>query len=187
MDTYPVMEVVQEYSSRFLHVEIEYIHWSKKERLIKSWCRHFTVFLQILTNNSQLISVEFQHLPECFEQIDTTTYTNICRTIIHFLGSQHRLKRVEIRICFFRFNEGVELLRKLTENSRETHLVLRDFIRYELMDKVTSSFQDSLVIRGRPQMMLRLEGREGDREIVRRGARRPGRGGNKKCDIPHFG
>ncbi|GBM07472.1 hypothetical protein AVEN_100687-1 [Araneus ventricosus] len=148
MDTLPGIEFVHEYSRTFLHVEIEYIHGSEKQPFIKRFCRHFIVFLQILTRNSQLISVKFLNLSDCFEHMDTPTYAYICRIIIDFIGSQHRLRQVEFRNCFFRFHEGVELLRKLTENSREslTHLVLLEFIRYEPMDKVISSFHDSLVI-----------------------------------------
>ncbi|GBN90056.1 hypothetical protein AVEN_91915-1 [Araneus ventricosus] len=147
MDTCPIMEFVQKYSSQFQHVEIECIH-STEKRLIKRWCVHFKVFLHILTSNSQLISVKFLYLSNCFQHIDTPTYVDICRTISLFLESQHRLKRVEFRICSFRFNEGVELLGKLTENSREslTHLVLVLFVRYEPMDKVISSSHDSFVI-----------------------------------------
>ncbi|GBO28184.1 hypothetical protein AVEN_10991-1 [Araneus ventricosus] len=148
MHTCPVMEFVHKYSSMFLHVEIEYIHRSKEENLIKRWCWHFIEFLQILTSNSQLISVQFLNLSECFEHIDTATYANICGRIFLLLGSQHHLNRVEFRLCSFRFPEGVEILRKLTENSREslTHLVLLEFISYEPMDNVILSFQDSLVI-----------------------------------------
>ncbi|GBN86320.1 hypothetical protein AVEN_188553-1, partial [Araneus ventricosus] len=147
MDTCPIMEIVQKYSSQFLHVEI-YCIYSMETRLIKRWCRHFIVFLQILASNSKLISVKFLYLSNCFKHIDTPTYVDICRTIIHFLESQHRLKRVVFNICSFRFDEGVEILGKLTENSREslTHLVLQEFIRYEPMDKVISSSHDSFVI-----------------------------------------
>ncbi|GBO22552.1 hypothetical protein AVEN_37064-1 [Araneus ventricosus] len=147
MDTCPIMEFVQKYSSQFLHVEIECIY-SVEKRLIKRWYRHFIVFLQILTSNSQLISVKFLNLSNCFQHIETPTYVDICRTIIHFLESQHQLKRVEFRICSFRFNEGVELLGKLTENSSEslTNLMLRQFIGYDLKDKDISSSHDSLVL-----------------------------------------
>ncbi|GBO22553.1 hypothetical protein AVEN_37065-1, partial [Araneus ventricosus] len=146
-DICPIMEFVQKHSSQFLHVTIFSIN-STEKRLIKRWCRHFIVFLQILTSNSKLISVKFMFLSNCFRHIDTPTYVGMCRTIIHFLESQHRLKRVAFRICSFRFDEGVEILRKLTENSREsiTHLVLREFIRYEPMDKVISSSHDSFVM-----------------------------------------
>ncbi|GBO14799.1 hypothetical protein AVEN_67759-1 [Araneus ventricosus] len=120
----------------FRHVEIEYILFRKKH-LIKTWCRHFIVFLQILINNSQLISVKFEDLSYCFENIDTSTYDDIYRTIDDFLVSRHHLKRAEFPGCFFRFHKGVELLRKLTENSSEslTHLPLRKFVHYEPKDK----------------------------------------------------
>ncbi|GBN10977.1 hypothetical protein AVEN_131192-1 [Araneus ventricosus] len=147
MDTCPVMEIVQNHSSVFQHVVIRYIN-CKKTHLIKSWCKYFKIFLRILTSNSRLISVEFLNLSKCFEHIDTATYAHIYRAILDFLGSQHLLEEVEFRSCSFRLHDGVELLRKLTENSREslTALVLREFIRYEPTDQVISSFQDSLVI-----------------------------------------
>ncbi|GBN86321.1 hypothetical protein AVEN_188554-1 [Araneus ventricosus] len=147
MDICPIMEFVQKHSSQFLHVKILCIY-STEKRLIKRWCRHFIVFLQILTSNSKLISVTFLFLSNCFQQIETPTYLDICRMIIHFLESQHRLKRVVFNICSFRFDEGVEILRKLTESSREslTHLVLREFIRYEHMDKLIWPSHDSSVI-----------------------------------------
>ncbi|GBN12220.1 hypothetical protein AVEN_115432-1 [Araneus ventricosus] len=147
MDTCPVIETAQNDCSVFQHVVIRYIE-CKEKRLIKSWCRYFKIFLRILTSNSQLISVVFLSLSKCFEHIDTATYAHIYRAIFDFLGSQHLLEEVEFSFCSFRLHDGVELLRKLTENSREslTVLILREFIRYEPMDKVISSFQDSLVI-----------------------------------------
>ncbi|GBM30302.1 hypothetical protein AVEN_52705-1 [Araneus ventricosus] len=130
-DNCPVMKFVQKYGSMFRHVEIKYT-FLRKKYLIKTWCRHFIVFLQLLANTSQIISIEFQDLTYCFQDLGTPTYNDICIAIADFLISQH-LKRVEFYDCSFSFREAVELLRKLTENSREslTHLVLRKFVLSE--------------------------------------------------------
>ncbi|GBM06354.1 hypothetical protein AVEN_129370-1 [Araneus ventricosus] len=85
MRTGDMMKFVWKYSSMFRHVEIEYIEYAKKH-LIKSWCRHFEVFLHILSSNPQLISVKFKDLSGCIWHIaDTPTYDNICRRIVVFL------------------------------------------------------------------------------------------------------
>ncbi|GBL85981.1 hypothetical protein AVEN_89046-1 [Araneus ventricosus] len=69
MDTCPVMEFLQQYSSIFLQVEIECMK-CKEMRLIKSWCRHFIIFLQILTSNSQLILDKFSNFSKYFKHIE---------------------------------------------------------------------------------------------------------------------
>ncbi|GBL85672.1 hypothetical protein AVEN_193130-1 [Araneus ventricosus] len=148
-DTCPVMKFVQKYNSMFRHVKVS-LDFSLKKRLIKTWCRHFIAFLQILTDNSQLISVEFQDLSHCFLKIDNTTFDDTCRAIANFLGSQHHLKRVEFRYCWFEFPEAVEILRKLTEKSRKslTHLVIRKFVRYNPMKQE----QDSIFTQNLPTL-----------------------------------
>ncbi|GBM14013.1 hypothetical protein AVEN_166198-1 [Araneus ventricosus] len=112
-----VEKFAQKCSSMFRHVEIKFLSY-KNKHWIETWCRKLILFLQILINNSQLISVKFR----CpFWKIDTPTYDAICRTIVDFLRSQQHLKRVEFRYCSFKFHEGVEILRKLTENNRGVH------------------------------------------------------------------
>ncbi|GBN77185.1 hypothetical protein AVEN_157049-1 [Araneus ventricosus] len=140
MDSCPVMKFVRKYSSMFRHIEIHYL-MTFKEHLMYTWCRHLIVLLQMLSSNSQLISVKFQDLVYCFESIDTQTYDDIFRAISNFLGSQHNLKRAEIYKCFFGYQEGVKIFKNLTENRREslTHLVLRKFVRYEAKDKEQKS------------------------------------------------
>ncbi|GBN81550.1 hypothetical protein AVEN_222587-1 [Araneus ventricosus] len=135
-DNCKVMTFVLKYSRMFRHVEIDCIQ-AMKRRLIKSWSRYFIEFLQILTSNSQLQSFKLLYLSSSLTYIGTPTYKNICRAIADFLGSQRHLKRVEFDYCSVEFNEGVEFLRKLTENSREslTHLVLRRFVYRKLSDR----------------------------------------------------
>ncbi|GBM74368.1 hypothetical protein AVEN_156451-1 [Araneus ventricosus] len=131
LDACPVMKLVHKYSSMFRHVEIEstcvYI-W-----LMKKSCRHLVEFLQILTSKTQLTSVKFLYFANFLWRLDKPTYNNICRQIVDFLASQRHLKRVEFYLCFFNFEECVEILQTLTENSREslTHLKLQNFLRDE--------------------------------------------------------
>ncbi|GBO05740.1 hypothetical protein AVEN_211028-1 [Araneus ventricosus] len=132
--TCPVMKSLRKYSSMLQHVEIYYNAVTSNRKLIYTWCRYFIEFLQILTSNSQLISVEFGDLFHCFGVIDTPKYNDMCRATAEFLGSQRHLKRAEFHNCSFEFNEGVELLRKLTEHSL-THLVLRGFVVWDPLDR----------------------------------------------------
>ncbi|GBN63431.1 hypothetical protein AVEN_272064-1, partial [Araneus ventricosus] len=150
MDTCPVMKFVRKYNSMFQHVEIKFPEIGYEHK-IKTWCRHFILFLQILTSNSQLISVNFRDLLLCFVYIDIATYIDICRAIANFLGSQRHLKRAEFHNCPFKFRQCVELLKELTENSREslTHLVLRYFVRYKSMKQE----QDSTVAHILPMLI----------------------------------
>ncbi|GBM27366.1 hypothetical protein AVEN_120953-1 [Araneus ventricosus] len=99
--------------------------------LMKNWCRHLVEFLQILTSKTQLSSVKFLYFANFLWRIDKPTYNNICREVVDLLASQRHLKIVEFDLCFFNFQECVEILRKLTENSREspTHLKLQNFLR----------------------------------------------------------
>ncbi|GBO28400.1 hypothetical protein AVEN_212593-1, partial [Araneus ventricosus] len=76
MDFYPLMKFVQKYSTMFRHVEIKGPE-SENDNLVKNFCKHFVEFLQILTRNTKLISVEFRYLSDCFMQIDSPTYTDI--------------------------------------------------------------------------------------------------------------
>ncbi|GBM38822.1 hypothetical protein AVEN_274645-1 [Araneus ventricosus] len=147
-DKCSIMTFVKKCCCMFRHVVIVYTFPRKKD-LIKTWCRRLIVFLQILANYSRLFSVEFQDLTYCFEKIDTATYGDICRAIADFLGSQYRLKRAEFYYCSFRFQEGVELLGSLTENSREslTHLVLREFVPSE-----SNGVQDSTAAQNVPTL-----------------------------------
>ncbi|GBO14801.1 hypothetical protein AVEN_67761-1 [Araneus ventricosus] len=111
------------------------------KRLIANWYRYFTAFLQMMSRNSHLISVKFKFSPYFFANIDTPPHDVMYRAIVDFLGSQHYLKRTEFHHCYFRFPEGVELLRKLIENTSEslTRLVLREFVRSELLDREQDS------------------------------------------------
>ncbi|GBM20146.1 hypothetical protein AVEN_5675-1 [Araneus ventricosus] len=126
-DSCPGMKFVRKYSSMFRHVDIHYhiLPWQKD--LIDIWCKHFILFLQLLTSNSQLISVKIHGLLWCFARIDSSTRDDLKRAIASFLGSQHHLKRAEFHYCFFNFKEYVELLKELTESSRNsiTHFGLR--------------------------------------------------------------
>ncbi|GBN68500.1 hypothetical protein AVEN_18953-1 [Araneus ventricosus] len=136
MDTCSVMKFARKYSSMFRHVEI-FCTISTNKHLIYTWCRHFIEFLQILTSNSQLISVKFLNLVVCFAYMDSPTCGVVCTAIVNFLGLQHHLKRVEFYRCLFGFKECAEVLKEITENSRESlrHLVLRGFVRNDPMDK----------------------------------------------------
>ncbi|GBO32829.1 hypothetical protein AVEN_6394-1 [Araneus ventricosus] len=139
-DTCPVMKFVQNHSCMFRHVEIEGTHANNKG-LKKNWCRHFIEFLHILTSSTQLISVKFRYFSYFLRHLDTPTYNDICREILNFLASQRHLKRVEFDLCFFYFQESIEILRTLTENSREslTQLVLRFFDHYDNMSQEQKS------------------------------------------------
>ncbi|GBN46980.1 hypothetical protein AVEN_18387-1 [Araneus ventricosus] len=146
MEACPIMKFVQKYSSMFRHVKVYHV-FTRKKRLIKTWCRHFIEFLQILTNNSQLISIEFGGLPRCPRYIHNPNYVNICTVIANFLGSQHHLKRVKFYGCYFRLHEGVELLRKLIQNNGKslTYLSLRGYVRYDPMgEEQNSNFAENL-------------------------------------------
>ncbi|GBN23930.1 hypothetical protein AVEN_195027-1 [Araneus ventricosus] len=137
IDNCPVMKFVHKYSSMFLHVEIvstRVYNW-----LLKNWCRHLVKFLKMLTSKTQLSSVKFLYFTNFLWRIDKPTYNNICREIVEFLASQRHLKRVEFDLCFFNFQECVDILRKLTENSNLTHLKLKHF----LPDKNKDIKQDS--------------------------------------------
>ncbi|GBO18053.1 hypothetical protein AVEN_189773-1 [Araneus ventricosus] len=128
MDPCPVMKFVNKYSSMFRHVEIEstcVYNW-----LMKNWCRHLVEFLKILSNKTQLTSVKFLYFGNLLWRIDKPTYNNICREIVDFLASQRHLKTVEFDKCSFDYQECVEILIKLTENSREslTYLKLQNFL-----------------------------------------------------------
>ncbi|GBO37469.1 hypothetical protein AVEN_102807-1, partial [Araneus ventricosus] len=130
-DTCPVMEVVKKYSSMFRHVEI--VGSCAQNCFMKNFFRHFMEFLQILTRNSQLNSVEFRSISLCLIHMNNPPYYEICRAIADFLSSQRHLKRVEFHYCFFRYQETVEILRNVIENSRKTitHLKLRGFSFHE--------------------------------------------------------
>ncbi|GBM59738.1 hypothetical protein AVEN_40658-1 [Araneus ventricosus] len=129
LDTCPVMKLVQKYSSMFRYVEI--VSTCFQKRLLRNWCRHFVEFLKILTSSTQLISVKFLYFASYLFNMDTPTYNDICREIVDFLASQRHLKTVEFDLCLFYFQESVEILRTLTETSREslTHLKLQNFHR----------------------------------------------------------
>ncbi|GBO16063.1 hypothetical protein AVEN_192981-1 [Araneus ventricosus] len=135
MDSCPVMKFVEKYSSMFRHLKINGLY-SENKHLVKNWCRHFVEFLQNLTRNTELISVEFKYFSYCLTHIDTPTYNYICRSIADFLASQHHLKLVEFYLCPFEYQESVNLLRIIIENSRESleHLKLRDFVSDENKD-----------------------------------------------------
>ncbi|GBN68168.1 hypothetical protein AVEN_88014-1 [Araneus ventricosus] len=135
MDSCPVMKFVEKYSSMFRHLKINGLY-SENKHLVKNWCRHFVEFLQNLTRNKELISVEFKYFSYCFTHIDTPTYNYICRSIADFLASQHHLKLVEFYLCPFEYQESANLLRIIIENSRESleHLKLRDFVSDENKD-----------------------------------------------------
>ncbi|GBM00975.1 hypothetical protein AVEN_55494-1 [Araneus ventricosus] len=128
VDSCPGMKFVRKYSSMFRHVDIYYhIILPSQKDLIYIWCRHFIVFLQMLTSNSQLISVKIHNLFWCFVHIDTSTSGDVKRAITSFLGSQRYLKRVEFDYCFHNLEEYMELLKELTKSSRDsiTHFGLR--------------------------------------------------------------
>ncbi|KAF8776998.1 hypothetical protein HNY73_013928 [Argiope bruennichi] len=146
MDTCPEIKFSRKYSSMFRHVEI--VCRRINLQLIDTSWRQLKVFLDILTTNSQLLTIKFRNLGNYLRQLDTPIYDDIFRAIASLLGSQHLLKRLEFHECFFRFQEGVELLKDITENSREslTHLVLRGFIHEDPMDHE----QDSNVAQSLP-------------------------------------
>ncbi|GBN13647.1 hypothetical protein AVEN_110967-1 [Araneus ventricosus] len=111
----------------FRHVEIKGT-FAMEECLIKNWCRHFEEFLEILTRNTQLISVMCRDLEFCVgPRRDKPTNNRMCRAIADFLGSQRHLKRAE----------GVELIRKLAEHNRQSlkHPVIRQSFDNVHIDK----------------------------------------------------
>ncbi|GBN25631.1 hypothetical protein AVEN_121689-1 [Araneus ventricosus] len=106
MDSCPLMKFAQKYSNMFRHVEI-ICPYVENNLLVKNWCRYFVEFLQILTRNTQLISVKFRNFPNSLRPTDTPTYNVIYRTLAEFLASQHHLKRVEFDRCPFEYQESV--------------------------------------------------------------------------------
>ncbi|GBN83256.1 hypothetical protein AVEN_214709-1 [Araneus ventricosus] len=149
MDSCPVMEVVKKYSSMFRHVTIEGPE-SENNLLVKNFCRHVTEILEILSKNTQLISVQFRNFSCCFRHIDSPTRNNICRAIADFLASRHHLKRVEFDGIRFGNQETVEVLKKVTENNKKslTHLKLQNFLR----DKNDDIEQDSNALKKLPML-----------------------------------
>ncbi|GFT59504.1 f-box domain-containing protein [Nephila pilipes] len=127
-DVYPEIKLARKYGAMFRHVEIECSSISSAMADI-AW-RQLKVFLHILTNISQLVSVEFRNLGSYLHQLDTTNYDDIVRVIANFLESQQFLKKVEFHYCHFQFQECVELFKAMSEKSREslTHLVFRRFV-----------------------------------------------------------
>ncbi|GBO04296.1 hypothetical protein AVEN_8569-1 [Araneus ventricosus] len=124
LNTCPVMKFVHKYSSMIRHVEI--LSTCSNNCLMKNWSRHLVEFLKILSSKTQLTSVKFLFFAHHLWSIDTPTYNDICREIVDFLESQRHLKRVEFDYCLFNFPECVEILRKLTESSRESLMHLKD-------------------------------------------------------------
>ncbi|GBN66650.1 hypothetical protein AVEN_210876-1 [Araneus ventricosus] len=139
LNTCPVMKFVHKYSSMFRHVEI--LSTCSHNCLMKNWSRHLVEFLTILSSKTQLTSVKFLYFAHHLWSIDTLTYNNICRDIVDFLASQRHLKSVEFDYCLFNFPECVEILRKLTESSRESLMHLK--LQYFLRDKNKDIEQDS--------------------------------------------
>ncbi|CAL1295603.1 unnamed protein product [Larinioides sclopetarius] len=124
------LKFAQKYGSMFRHVEITYhllLPCTHGKDLIGIWRRNFLLFLKLLTRKSQLISLKIRDLLLCFTQEDTSIRDNIRKAIASFLRSQHHLKSVEFHNCFTNFQEYVELLGDLTEDSRNsiTHFGLR--------------------------------------------------------------
>ncbi|GBM95315.1 hypothetical protein AVEN_171563-1 [Araneus ventricosus] len=140
MDTCLVIKIVRKYSIMFQHVEIHY-DIIMNNHLIYTLCQQFKLFLEILTSNWKLISVKFRDFVWLFADTDTRTYGDVIRAIISFLGSQHYLKRVEFDQCFFGYQEGVEILKNLTQSSRDSlnHLVIRGFVPSEPKNKEQDS------------------------------------------------
>ncbi|GBM94251.1 hypothetical protein AVEN_274210-1, partial [Araneus ventricosus] len=153
MDTCPVMKFAHKYSSMFQHVEIEYI-FTKEMRLVYTWCKHFIAFLHILTCKSQLISVKFRSFFKFFHCIETATYNDICRGIEVFLGSQHHLKRSDFDQSFFGYQEGIGILKSLTESNREslTHLVLHGLVRPQYEKQESNVAQILSILLGLPSL-----------------------------------
>ncbi|GBO29558.1 hypothetical protein AVEN_127044-1 [Araneus ventricosus] len=123
LDTCPEIKFARKYSSMFRHVVIVYTEFHHTT----SW-RNLKDFLHILTSTSQLLSVKLLNLRKYFPLLDTPIRDDIFRAITSLLESQRHLRRVEFHGCSFRYQEVVELLKGITENSREslTHLVLRE-------------------------------------------------------------
>ncbi|GBO05096.1 hypothetical protein AVEN_112543-1 [Araneus ventricosus] len=153
MDTCPVMKFVHKYSSMFQHVEIEYIH-IEKMHLIYAWCKHLIAFLHILTSKSQLISIKLRGFLKFFHRIDTETFNDICRGIDAFLGSQHHFKRAEFHRSFFRYQEGIGILKSLTESNREslTHLVLHRLVRPQYEKQESNVAEILSILLGLPSL-----------------------------------
>ncbi|GBN93852.1 hypothetical protein AVEN_65933-1 [Araneus ventricosus] len=150
LDTCPVMKFAQRYSSMFRHVEIETPLFSITNDLMRNFCRYVIQFLQILSKNTQIISIQFHSFSVCLIHMRNPPYNEICRAIADFLSSQQYLKRVEFHYCFFRYQETVEILRNIIDNSRETltHLKLRGFSFEESM----KIFKDSNVAQKLPML-----------------------------------
>ncbi|GFY63223.1 f-box domain-containing protein [Trichonephila inaurata madagascariensis] len=127
-EIYPEIKSARKYGGMFRHVEIVCSRISATMSDI-AW-RQLKVFLHILTNNSQLMSVKFKNLGSYLHQLDAMNYDDIFRNITNFLESQQFLKKVEFHDCDFRFQESVELFKAMSEKSREslTHLVFRGFV-----------------------------------------------------------
>ncbi|GBL77331.1 hypothetical protein AVEN_41758-1 [Araneus ventricosus] len=87
------------------------------------------VFLDILTSNSELISVKFRLFAFILLLDPTNCSEDTLGAIHNSLNSQHQLKRVEYYRCFYLFQD-IELIRVITSDFGEfsSHLVLRKFV-----------------------------------------------------------
>ncbi|GBM33218.1 hypothetical protein AVEN_28211-1 [Araneus ventricosus] len=137
MDPCPNIKCAEKYSRMFRHVEIVCIR-NVDERLIETWFRRLIVFLDILTRNSQLISLKVRW-PEIGVILDTINCEeDVKKAIASFLKSQHHWERVEFHSRYFLFPFKQD--RKLP-----VHFVLRRFVNnIEPMDQESSAVAQGL-------------------------------------------
>ncbi|GBN95113.1 hypothetical protein AVEN_127528-1 [Araneus ventricosus] len=74
LDTCPVMKFAQRYSSMFRHVEIETPLFSITNDLMRNFCRYVIQFLQILSKNTQIISIQFHSFSVCLIHMRNPPY-----------------------------------------------------------------------------------------------------------------
>ncbi|GBM18936.1 hypothetical protein AVEN_1565-1 [Araneus ventricosus] len=128
MDPCPKIKCAEKYSRMFRHVVIDCIK-TVNEHLIETWCKRLIVFFDILTRNSQLISLKVRW-PEFFFILDTINCEEGLEKVIdRFVNSQQHLKRVEFYSCYFFFPIS-EFIKDMAKDHKEfpMHFVLRRFV-----------------------------------------------------------
>ncbi|GBM97977.1 hypothetical protein AVEN_166963-1 [Araneus ventricosus] len=126
MDPCPKIKCAEKYSRLFRHVEIDFIR-TVNEYLIETFCKRLIVLLDILTRNSQLISLKVRWLEFFF--LSDTMKCEVQKAIDPFFKSQHQLKKVQFHSSYFAFQDDDHLNdTKVDNRCFPTHFVLRRFI-----------------------------------------------------------
>ncbi|GBM18940.1 hypothetical protein AVEN_1568-1 [Araneus ventricosus] len=157
MDPCPKIKCAEKYSRMFRHVEIDFIR-TVNVYSIETFCKRLLVFLDILTRNSQLISLKVRWLEFFF--LSDTMNCEVQKAIDPFFNSQHQLKKVKFQSSYFAFQD-VDHPNDTAEDNRclPTHFVLRRFINpIESMDQESTLVAQNLhaLLCGRFQIFRRL-------------------------------